>query len=512
MAAPAATGSIRIKRLDADERALADLHSQVSAAGGSVAEVEAQMKALKSSLCLARDWLDDVTRRRDALQASVTAQRMATRPFSTIPPETLGCILLQYVCSYDADWRATPDGVPYSKERTRAPFIVASVSKQWRRVALDTPRLWSYCGVPRLSSAYQGEAVDKRLRLIVKKSRAGPLDISFESLHSKQQALYATIFATLRTHARRWRRLYVSISGNLSFPQLLESLEGPTPRLEELCLVQLGNVPSIDVVWPDSPPVYLTAASRLAFCRVRSLPLAVTPRHVDFDRLETLHLLMRSIPRHLLVATLQHTSRLTELVLGCDVAPSTGADGPPPFVELQHLRSLGLEANAWSLVHDWPGMLLMPSLHTLCIDGAALDDPRFQNMSEFFELCGAASLLATFDLRNYSLYAGDLLVLRKLESVQNLLLTACGVGSGFFDQMHSAGDACLWPNLAMITLRGMSLHKSVWQSVVALVDARNCGTRNAARPQSRLVGVDADGSCSMPSKYRNMLDDRLGMT
>ncbi|KAJ7747325.1 hypothetical protein B0H16DRAFT_1851426 [Mycena metata] len=195
---------------------------------------------------------------------------------------------------------------------SRAPLLVASVCRRWRRVALSTPTLWN--------SFPLGEEFSLRLfRLWMERSgEASTLHLSADS-DSLEVAL---------PYSRRWGSLKLDLDPS-SIPALA-AIQGHMPRLRRLFLkfpldqdVQCGT-PSCDV--------FETAPN---LC---SVVLKNPPIDFDLPCSQLLDLGVFGAPADYLLRVSQLASNLTELKIGMDSMSSNFLD--MPLCTLVHLEYL----------------------------------------------------------------------------------------------------------------------------------------------------------------------------
>ncbi|KIM82120.1 hypothetical protein PILCRDRAFT_485645 [Piloderma croceum F 1598] len=137
------------------------------------------------------------------------------------------------------------DLVPWfdqSKERTtRFELLVSSVSRRWRNIALQTPRLWVVLVID-----VQGLTHDL-YDLYLRRSKMCPLDITLDCSHrdSRKSDCVKRHLDQLIPHVGRWRKFIVrngSLGSRLSALALLCA-----PALETLVLDITTNYPEIEL-------------------------------------------------------------------------------------------------------------------------------------------------------------------------------------------------------------------------------------------------------------------------
>ncbi|KDQ06189.1 hypothetical protein BOTBODRAFT_264972 [Botryobasidium botryosum FD-172 SS1] len=117
----------------------------------------------------------------------------------------------------------------YPVAKPRSSICVLQVSRLWRRVALDTPRIWS-----RIVDVLRPHLIETHLTY----SKCALLDICFSG--GSRQRVKSSI-SLLMEQVSRWQRL--SLSGQADGPHMLTA---PAPHLEELH-ISIGD---------SSPPIF----------------------------------------------------------------------------------------------------------------------------------------------------------------------------------------------------------------------------------------------------------------
>jgi len=111
-----------------------DLSQRHAAASAAVAEAQVALKALS-------DELDAVSARHDNLSSLVAERRgrLQVCYMASLLPELLRAIFTTTTKDYQVRTSAKHGSCDY--HRARQPFQLAAVSKWWRQIALDTPKL-----------------------------------------------------------------------------------------------------------------------------------------------------------------------------------------------------------------------------------------------------------------------------------------------------------------------------------------------------------------------------------
>lgn len=251
--------------------------------------------------------------------------------------------------------------------------VFSHVNQRWRRLALNTPSLWT--------------VLDSRLgpscaRVFADRSQTLPLDVRVIQRGTELDELYDSrleaFFAVALQHARRWSRLRVDTS-------LTRAVELATNHIAYFVFSQDGQpLPVLDAtVFAVNPDIAHDPKfdkepyrqMRAAPFSTRSLVLHAVPAWEDgyFNRdLEHLELHAFSRPGRgnlqvpdlaLITGLLSKTPNLRELVFDAS-GPSVPYD-TPRRPELHHLQSLSMRALPGNLLHQFVAMVEIPALRIL---------------------------------------------------------------------------------------------------------------------------------------------------
>ncbi|KZV89049.1 hypothetical protein EXIGLDRAFT_772129 [Exidia glandulosa HHB12029] len=265
----------------------------------TIEELEATLEHLDASLATARPDFENhvqiiaqMTLDREALRASIDASRenlrntLAVFPFDVLAPIFTLVHESSSTTRKYADWRAM-----------RVPYVLASVCRGWRRVALATPILWRYIAVstdvPRFKNCI---SFYQHLGRIIARSGTRSLDVDIDvsekpfefvvDVDATISEFWSRCFAKLVPAVSRLRTLHVNGGHNdfespLSVPfraHLQNLLSCPTPLLENLDLIFRprfleGPDEPVSCFLPDAPSLRRLGLHGVPF--IPSLPRAV---------------------------------------------------------------------------------------------------------------------------------------------------------------------------------------------------------------------------------------------
>ncbi|EJD37564.1 hypothetical protein AURDEDRAFT_129377 [Auricularia subglabra TFB-10046 SS5] len=262
----------------------------------------------------------------------------------------------------------------YDHARAKTPFILASICRRWRYLALDTARLWTYVGLESNSAISHWRCTSHYFALCFTRSRNEPLDICLDlgrtPDHHWRQLSQVLGFAA---HASaQWRTMMCRLPGALiiehCYPAELHQLFlSETPLLEELFLC----IDNTTAAWPwqISLPGYLPHCPHLRAMRTRGCHIVYTAPHAPLNALVHLELragLPLAVIWHLLELApaleyldLQITSPLSDIWKQGWIAPAPGT------VHLDALNCLVVREWAHELFLNWGAALTMPNLRKL---------------------------------------------------------------------------------------------------------------------------------------------------
>ncbi|EJD52305.1 hypothetical protein AURDEDRAFT_159164 [Auricularia subglabra TFB-10046 SS5] len=169
-----------------------------------------------------------------------------------LPDDIVRCIFEQALpARTSADFMdmqlASFGGCYQTLEEARLPFALASVCRQWRTVALGISALWSFIYISKTTRTH----FERVLRLL-ERSKAAPLDISFDPDQEDPEVLRGAMMDALQEHTRRWKRVQMT---HLVRPDDFALVRRQAPHLRGLMInVQRATA---DGAPPDSTQHYL---------------------------------------------------------------------------------------------------------------------------------------------------------------------------------------------------------------------------------------------------------------
>jgi hypothetical protein len=155
--------------------------------------------------------LDGIKAIRDSLADRVRRSRSVLHPLRILPDECLFNIFshcITYVEGQDDDLLT---GIP-SQLFANDPWTLTRISRHWRAVSLNTPRIWSNVVIIINEAAEQTfwEPYSlTALNLLLTRSATYPLNVVIHSMYSF--SMKHPLIQGVMAHCQRWRRLYLNI-------------------------------------------------------------------------------------------------------------------------------------------------------------------------------------------------------------------------------------------------------------------------------------------------------------
>lgn len=269
-------------------------------------------------------------------------------PIHRLPPE-----LLNHVFSFD-DCTADTFPTPFA-------WTVAHVCGYWRRVALNTPRLWSTIVLDLSSFHVFRHRLNSRLQLLdtyLVLSKSAPLDFVI-ALPSPRldMGVCNSVLKRLCFHARRWRRAFFFTPTDVLMPWI-HLIQGNTPNLQSLGIgsitKDIGSVMHLESI------VVQTGVRRLAL--TPGLPEAFAASDMPWQQITSLKVICCNLET--LPVILNRLPNLTELEFEGNMSP--GALNPGHAIKLPNVLILRISGYLHQMAQLLP-MLCSPAVVDLSI-------------------------------------------------------------------------------------------------------------------------------------------------
>ncbi|KAF8882567.1 hypothetical protein BD779DRAFT_1648061, partial [Infundibulicybe gibba] len=157
--------------------------------------------------------IEDLEKRKAELLDLISTHKAAISPLRSFPPELLARIFTEFVAM--AEWCGT-------SHQIFSPFLLMAICSRWRRIALDTPRLWTrILGAPPMIDSW------------ITRSKELPLDLELDLASSYSYP----ILKALIPHSHRWEHVDFSLGLDSS---ILARVRNRLPSLKKLTLF-FGN-------------------------------------------------------------------------------------------------------------------------------------------------------------------------------------------------------------------------------------------------------------------------------
>lgn len=219
--------------------------SQAAAVEDTVTATLADIRELDREMSKFEAATEELRRKRTTLQSFANHHKSLLTPVTRLPADVLSQIFQQSVIApwLGSDSNSRKDN--YDSDRAAAvyecdktPLIIASVSRQWRNVALNTPRLWSVISLVLLPKHTKQYIELARMWLL----RAGNSLLSIRlvtSRHYRDQRPMRKLMEIFAPTSGRWRHIHFKLPLNV-----LQSLIGgqlDIPMVETLQLQGWGE-------------------------------------------------------------------------------------------------------------------------------------------------------------------------------------------------------------------------------------------------------------------------------
>ncbi|EJD39271.1 hypothetical protein AURDEDRAFT_171659 [Auricularia subglabra TFB-10046 SS5] len=433
--------------------------------------------------------------------------RLNPRVLHSFPTELLVTIFEELCTARSNVYAGFRCIAPYDILRAEAPFVLASVCRRWRQLALNTPWLWTYVGLGPYSSDAQWRCVRQYFDLCFTRSRDEPLEICLDLADAPDSRWFAMsgMLGILGAMSARWRIMLCGLPGAMimdhSFPAELERLFlGETPLLEEI----VACIDDHAVVNPWNShtkfPRYLPRCPRLRAMRTDGCHIICTAPHAVLGALVHLELQV-SLPPTVIWHMLQLAPGLEHLDLDITGEPSDlwkheWTASAPAAVHLAALRSLFVSGWAHELFALWGSALTMPNLQKL----VALELFTNEVLPIVAQCSRAVRVLHWQPSARTELQEIDAACLGEFANVDELIIYE-NISPEF---MASATRDNLWPKLETLLFRHGDPAIEATDALLEFVRAR----RQAGESTTRLKSVTFD-DYMIPSGLDEQINDLL---
>jgi hypothetical protein len=176
--------------------------------------------------------LDSLKAARDSLADRVKRSRSVLHPLRTLPDQCLSRIF----CHYGTHVDGQDDDIFYGISPqfcVKNPWILTGVSRHWRDVALNTPKVWSNIPVffTQADHTVWEPSSLSAMNILLTRSATHPLNVFIHSGHSFSMNLHPLLQGVM-AHCQRWRRLYLNVP--IDMFTFIEQICHNLPLLEHL--------------------------------------------------------------------------------------------------------------------------------------------------------------------------------------------------------------------------------------------------------------------------------------
>ncbi|KAH7100393.1 hypothetical protein BKA62DRAFT_706921 [Auriculariales sp. MPI-PUGE-AT-0066] len=502
-----------------DEARLATLDKTIGDSEHYAVAATQAFAAAAEHLQTTEDNIVDLRLQRERLAQRIATQKraMAARPRASakLPVELLREVFV-WATRFDVGYSDTIGSLHVSaslhelKARTRIPFVLASVSRHWRTVALRSPALWSFLGVKGPSSTREVRTLRALFTTLCEWSRARPLDIFLPWDYIKADVPstldVSPFLSLLAGQSHRWRTFKFSMPDQAVSADILNALRGPTPLLEN---VELRGPTCIGASrhWRDTdvPPMeYLPSSGKLRrFCSRYNHGLFIAEVGLQpggLVHLREMELYAQSASQSWMWRALKAAPNLEtlDIFFHSEDHPTTTLRRHLETIDITRLRSLALGQAAIGFFTAAAQVVRLPVLEKLELSWsrayirAFMSDFMPRHASTLIELkvSGAWDSLAVCQLTDG---------LRSLRNLRRLRLETSELSDSLFNALalppHGASDNWLLPQLEEFKIRSCKAPSSCAAALVDFVRMRSyLQAQNLDHcPPSRLRVVIVEG-------------------
>ena len=342
---------------------IAEIKEYVSSVNHKLTQYDARIAELEAVL-------QEITKKRTELNNARSAHEALVSPLRRVPPEILQLIFV---------W-CLPQNHNSVMHASEAPVLLGRVCSEWRRISLATPEVWASLHIvpPNVNFSNPGSSAARfeRKRELVKmwlaRSGACPLSISlvwFAGDSEEEVKLCASLLEVLVPMCGRWRMLDFQVPLKMFSPFIGLTVED-VPLLEGMSL--MDNRTPLDTVAVDRWPESLTFAESATKLRNFTLTFfsgGIRLPSIPWPQLTTLYLESN-------IAFFFTDSReMLNTLSGCANLQSCTLKFP-----LSHTALLPAYKKL-----DSP--IVLPQLHTLCVDGDQHLHNTFHMSNTLTNLC-----------------------------------------------------------------------------------------------------------------------------
>jgi hypothetical protein len=178
------------------------------------------------------DLLESLKTTREALADRVQRSQFVLHPLRTLPDECLSNIFLRSIAHLeDQDDELVGNALP--QILTNNPWALTRVSRHWRDVAINTPKLWSNIVLFITDAAGKTRWEPSKLsafNLMLTRSATHPLNVIIISVY--RFSMNHPLLQGVMAHSQRWRRLHIGIP--ITAFTFLQQIYHTLPLLEHL--------------------------------------------------------------------------------------------------------------------------------------------------------------------------------------------------------------------------------------------------------------------------------------
>ncbi|EJD48661.1 hypothetical protein AURDEDRAFT_183240 [Auricularia subglabra TFB-10046 SS5] len=491
---------------------------ELDSLANEVAAVRAQEALALAAAQAAKLRLSELQQRRAAVVKDTKSIMRMLNTVADFPFELLSLIFTyaNTTCDFGAgDPEDFSPAMQIDVARCTLPLRLGLVCRRWRAALLSTPAVWGYVGISFDAAGKAGFGRAFYVEDLLAKSGSSPLDVVIcyqlspgsnseeaDRLVLNQEEHFRRIVCLLQMNMGRIRSLHVTarqrnVPLEVTLPEItrvrtkvLDLLRTPAPSLVDLriqfpCAFRLDEEPaagSIESYWHGAPdktmPLFLPFSPKLRNMRLGHVPVVCRRPHPGLPSLERVSISQRPIYEAHVVDLLAASPNLQ--YLNIDVSEVLQSPQMPvvrtsmPRLSKVHFGdypTFGLLAN---------GAALLPSLSELHVGGGLGDISVSDNL---------ARNLTRLHISWEDGLEEHVETLRRLSNIAHAEFWQGSMRDDLFFAPFFDAEAPMWPRLETLKLNAVVTDSAERDSLLRLIQARNCGTNPSVRP---LKNVDYD--------------------
>jgi len=485
------------------EEGLKDARDALSFALANLSKAEHKARRLRET---ARELEESLV----ALQHQLLARR---RVVANLPTELLRAIFQVFVDNQESDLDLLGHS-EYDAVLARQPFALAAVCQRWRQLALETPNLWAYLGVPVPSPPINANLLLKRIKLVLSRSRNSAVDVILQWFDCTEAVVRASstrsILEAVISAMPRWRTFEFYMPTETLSVTGMNVFRHPTPLLERAWL----QAPRADGDSSDAVPDIFSAQGIRYFpaCpRLRefgshftNVVVNAAPYPQKLRHLRMLNVTVDTSATIWLWNALRMMPRIEALIIGLHNDSEGEIHGPKSELRLPALRQLDVDRGVAHWFAAASKHLRFPSLIQLDVEPLVVDILGHTFVTDSCSQDGITQLNISY-APDGGLDAHACTQLQLLTRLESIHLDQVPVGDSFFEPLHApqADGEWLLPNLTTLIMTScLAVPTDPFGDLLVHFVRTRVSDQHVTSNVSRLTSVRIDDTTELASWHR----------